>query len=90
MLRRPDLVVSHGCEKCRVVFLQAHKQTTRAAVDVSVTASLVLEMVSGEAGVMLGEEYEESGPHLSLCRTGEKSCLALSHGTPLPVDRVWM
>lgn len=49
---RPDLVVSPECAECRVVFLQACKQTALAAVDVSVAASLVLEMVSGEAGVM--------------------------------------
>lgn len=52
MLMRPDLVVSPGCEECRVIFLQAHKQTAWAAVDVSDAALLVLEMVSGEAGVM--------------------------------------
>jgi len=49
---RTDLVVSPECEECRVVFLQAYKQTARAVVDISIAASLVLEMVSREAGVM--------------------------------------
>lgn len=51
VLIRPDLVVSPACEECRVVFLRARKQTACAAVDVSVAASLVVEMVSGEVGV---------------------------------------
>lgn len=39
---------------------------------------------------VFGEEHEASGPCLSPCRRVGKSYFALSHGTPLHVDRVWM